>query len=78
VESLQALAWDIKGDDTIKARARRNGELRNFMVPPDFSKRRVNFTQVFNDPTPPVATIGLAAAARLFAIAHSSFLMWGV
>jgi hypothetical protein len=44
VESLQALAWDIKGDDTIKARARINGELRNFMVPPDFLDGVVHLT----------------------------------
>jgi len=43
VELLQALAWDIKGDETTRASARRNGELQNFMVPPDFSKR-VNLT----------------------------------
>ena len=32
VELLQALAWDIKGDDTIRASARRNGEAEQVMA----------------------------------------------
>lgn len=77
-ELLQALAWDIKGDDTIRASVRRNGDLQNFMVLQIFLDCVLTSPQVFKDPTPPLATIGLAAMARLFTIAHSVQRRWGI
>jgi hypothetical protein len=50
VELLQALAWDIKGDDTISESVKRNGELQNFMMPPDFSRQRANLTPNLQGP----------------------------
>src|ERR1700724_2839806 len=37
VELLQAPAWAIKLDDVARAKVKSNREMRNFMVPPDFS-----------------------------------------
>jgi hypothetical protein len=34
---LQALAWAVNVDDIARAKVKSNREMRNFMVPPDFS-----------------------------------------
>jgi hypothetical protein len=79
VELLQALAWDIKGDDTIRASVRRNGELWNFMVPPGFLGGMFTSPQVFNRPHTAFGNlVRLAAMVRLLTIAHYSHLGWGI